>query len=50
MASAMIFHALLGIPGEDQQRITPLMIAQQFRGSPFVPMLGALVATQEFTI
>lgn len=48
--SAMIFHALLGIPGEDQQRITPLMVARQFPGSPFIPMLGALVATTELTV
>ncbi len=47
---AMIFHALLGIPGGDNERITPMMIARQFAGSPFVPALGMIVATQELTI
>lgn len=47
---AMIFHALLGIPGKDDEKITPMMIAKQFPGSPFVPVLGTIVATQNLTV
>lgn len=50
MASAMIFHALLAIQGNDTDRITPFMIAKQFPGSPYIPILWALVASQEITI
>lgn len=50
MIDAMIFHALLGIPGEDDERITPPMVAKHFNDSPFVPALSLMVATQELTV